>query len=318
MPETAVLLATYNGASFLGDQLDSLRKQIYRDFLLLARDDGSRDSSLSLLAEFCKYSDGITCGLLDSGGSNLGACQSFGHLLEHALAQHTDVKYFAFCDQDDWWLPGKLESLTAEMRRQEALNPRTPIMVRSDVAVVDANLQTIAPSYWRKQRLDPSERRLTRLVLRNTTVGCSMMINRELAALASPFPREAVMHDWWITLVAAAVGQIGSLSSSLVLYRQHSSNALGVGVPGFMRVLSPRHWRERILNTHDWSAGRPFEQADALRKRLSGRVSGGNGKALDQIADFAEFSGWKKRYRMIRAGIFPRDPVRFAGMMIKL
>jgi hypothetical protein len=103
----------------------------------------------------------------------------------------------------------------------------TPILVHSDLAVCDANIKLIAPSFWKFQRLNPQVAAFSRLLVQNNVTGCTVLINRALADLAFPVPREAVMHDWWLALVASAAGKIGFVPKPLVRYRQHGANQIG-------------------------------------------------------------------------------------------
>ena len=109
-------------------------------------------------------------------------------------------------DQDDVWLPEKIAVLLGRMRRLEAeLGQRTPILVHSDLVVVDSSLRKLHPSFWACRRLDPVRgATLRRLAVENVVAGCSAMINRALAEECLPIPQQAIMHDWWMALVAAA------------------------------------------------------------------------------------------------------------------
>lgn len=187
MKETAVLLATYNGATFLTEQLNSLLGQSYPDFLIIAQDDGSRDETPKLLAHFAQR-PAARCLVLTDDSAGVGACRNFGRLLDIALAHSERFKYFAFCDQDDWWAPDKLRLMTAQLRDFEQTYPEIPLLAHCDLEVVDSSLQVMAPSYWTNQRVNPAERRISSLLLRNTTVGCAMVINRRLAEVVLPFP----------------------------------------------------------------------------------------------------------------------------------
>ena len=152
------------------------------------------------------------------------ACRTFGELLEDS-----DADYMALCDQDDVWLPGRiakpLERVRAVEREQGAA---TPILAHTDLAVVDENLDTIAPSFWAYRHLDPYRgSELNRLLVQNVVTGCTTIINRALARLACPIPESIPMHDWWLALVASAFGRIETVPEATVLYRQHGNNSVG-------------------------------------------------------------------------------------------
>ena len=103
-----------------------------------------------------------------------------------------------------------------------------PVLAHTDLVVVDENLHTIAPSFWSYSNLNPyCGSRLNRLLIQNVVTGSATMINRALARLASPIPQGAVLHDWWLALVASALGRIEAIPEKTVLYRQHGRNCAG-------------------------------------------------------------------------------------------
>jgi glycosyltransferase involved in cell wall biosynthesis len=219
-----ILLATYNGERFIERQLDSILPQIHSGCRLLVRDDGSSDKTVPILKRFAaQQPDRIV--VLDDGCPRQGACQSFARLL-----RHSDADYVALCDQDDVWLPGRIDR---PLERIQAVEKRhgtdMPVLAHTDLVVVDQNLRTISPSFWSYSNLDSSGGRgLNRLLVQNAVTGCASLMNRALVRLASPIPNTAVpMHDWWLALVASAFGRIESIPEATVLYRQHPRNCLG-------------------------------------------------------------------------------------------
>lgn len=218
MSRICILLATYNGEKYLKQQLDSLFDQTCEDFQILARDDGSTDATVDILRSHNVF--------LLEGGENVGAKRSFGFLLEYAL-QKTDAQYFMFCDQDDIWLSDKIEKTIKKMLEIESGDFKKSALVHTDLRVVDERLDEIASSFWRYEHIDPAKNTLNRLLMQNTITGCTTMINRSLASLALPIPKECIMHDWWIGLVASACGKISYLSEPTIKYRQHKGNDTG-------------------------------------------------------------------------------------------
>jgi glycosyltransferase involved in cell wall biosynthesis len=108
-----ILLATYNGARFLREQLDSLFNQTFQDFTVLIRDDGSTDNTVQIIEEYNqKFPNKIT--LLEDSFKNVGATQNFGILLENATAD-----YIFFCDQDDIWVKHKIEKSLQKIQSLE-------------------------------------------------------------------------------------------------------------------------------------------------------------------------------------------------------
>jgi len=217
-----ILLATYNGFSFVASQLDSILNQTHKDIRLIIRDDGSNDSTRKVLEAYShRYPEIIT--LLPSG-ENLGVNGNFSCLMEHATSP-----YIMFADQDDIWREGKIAQTLEKMKELESqFSPEHPLLVHTDLKVVDRNLDTLSQSFWKYNKIEPSKgHSLNRLLMQNVVTGCTMMINRPLLKLSLPIPKKAAMHDWWLALVAAAFGHITALPQSTLLYRQHGGNALG-------------------------------------------------------------------------------------------
>jgi glycosyltransferase involved in cell wall biosynthesis len=315
--ETAVLLATFNGEQHLAEQLASLQNQTYRAFHIFARDDGSKDDTVNLLQAYAAHPD-ASISLLPTASTPLGPCRSFGVLLEHVLRHAPSVRYFAFCDQDDYWLPRKLSTSIERLRAAERRDPEQPILLRSDLAVVGPGLEPIAPSFWERAKMDPLETRLSQLVFRNTSLGCASVFNRNLAQLATPLPREAVMHDWWVSLIAAAAGTIVTVPESLIQYRQHHANTVGSGDGRLRRLLDIAHWRQRILDRPNRAALAPALQAQALYKRFSGTMRETDRAQLRLFRDMDQLGPVRRRFRVLRSGVFPRDPVRLLDVMLRL
>lgn len=244
--QVEILMATYEGAGFLREQLDSLRVQTHSNWRLRVRDDGSRDATPAILEAFASEEPARV--ELETGSSErLGAAGCYSHLMGQS---HAD--YAMFCDQDDVWDSDKIEISLAAMRELEARSlPGTPLLVHTDLRVVDASRRLLDDSLWHYQNLDPrAARRLTRLLVQNVVTGCTCLANRSLLERAGPVPRGAVMHDWWLALVAAAFGGIHCLPRATLDYRQHSGNRLG----------ARRFDRQSLLE----SAVRPFDRASLI------------------------------------------------------
>lgn len=218
-----ILLATFQGAAFLPAQLDSLFRQTCDDFRILARDDGSTDDSGAVLAAHAQAHP-ERLAVLPPDGQRLGAAGSFARLLGEARGP-----YVMFCDQDDVWMPDKVEVTLAAMRDLERRRGASaPCLVCTDLQVVDDRLRVVDPSFWHFQRIHPPRLdRLSRVLVQNFATGCTVMINRALAELALPVPAGAMMHDWWLALLATRFGRVRALPRATVLYRQHGRNDIG-------------------------------------------------------------------------------------------
>lgn len=219
-----ILLASYNGEPYIARQLESLLVQSYRNWELLVADDLSQDATTAVVAQYAAHDDRIR--LLNNTRAHGNARDNFLDLVAQATAP-----YIAFCDQDDVWLVDKLERELAEMKRLEKrYGAQVPLLVFSDLAVVDESLEVIAPSFQRFAGLDPQRMAFANLLAQNVAPGCVILVNRALYHdfLRLPKDRGAVaMHDWWFMLTAAAFGHIALVPDALMLYRQHGNNSVG-------------------------------------------------------------------------------------------
>jgi len=267
-----VVCSVYNGARFLPDFLRSLANQTHADWRLWVRDDGSCDESVALVRRQAA-SDQRVHFLTSDAASWLGATQSFAWLLQHVPA---DSAYVMFADQDDVWLPRKIEQTLAAMQAAEAdLGRTTPILVHTDLTVVDESLNTVHSSFWQFAGLRAEPVSLRRLAVQNNTTGAATMINRSLLELVGAIPREAAYHDWWCALVAAAFGRVIAVPIPTVLYRQHGANAVGASDARLPWIRLPSAIASRVTNTSHFRFGLRMSaaQAGAFLERYGQRLS---------------------------------------------
>lgn len=231
-PLVDIILATYNGAAHLGEQLASLRAQTYQNWRLIVRDDGSDDETQDILTAFARCDTRVV--VLPGGVGGSGPVAAFGA----AMAQ-SDAPYFMFCDQDDVWMPEKTARLLSALRALEGQGADRPCLVHCDLQVVDENLREIAPSFWQRLKLNPEQVTASSLLLRNVVTGCAMMGSAALREAMAPIPEKAMMHDWWAGLIAAHFGVMATVDEPLMMYRRHERNVTGYEGPvGFIRELA--------------------------------------------------------------------------------
>jgi|TARA_R110001583_G_scaffold152131_1_gene303930 glycosyltransferase involved in cell wall biosynthesis len=217
-----ILLATYNGSNYIREQLDSLLSQTNKNWLLLIHDDGSTDSTMEIIKVYCNiHPERIF--LLEDDIHFGNSKDNFSHLLAASTAE-----YVMFCDQDDIWLSDKIEKTFGLMQDLVNDNKELPILVHSDLEVVDESLSSIAPSMFAYQGLSKSINGLLQILVKNSVTGCTMMINRKAIQVSLPMSSSAIMHDWWIAAnVIKHHGIVGFVDKPLIQYRQHGSNSVG-------------------------------------------------------------------------------------------
>ena len=226
----AVLLSTYNGEKYLAIQLDSILSQTYQNFVVVARDDGSDDNTAAILFNYAnKHSDKIFLHMDNS--ENFGACRSYAFLMEYVLRKKEELglsnAYIMFSDQDDIWKDSKIERQMEIMLETQSGDNDRPVLVHSDLEVIDFHEKMISKSFFDYQGLERNRNRLSHLALYNIVTGCTVLINEPLARLALPMPPETLMHDWWLTLCVAAFGRRRFIENTTVRYRQHEENVIG-------------------------------------------------------------------------------------------
>jgi glycosyltransferase involved in cell wall biosynthesis len=285
-PLVDILLATYNGAAYLAPQLDSLLAQTHGAFRLLVSDDGSSDDTVAILRRYESAFDGRMV-LLPTDVPSGGVMGNFGRLMQ-ASAQDGRAAYIAFCDQDDVWQPEKtLRLLSAVQALEAAHGASAPCLAHSDLVVVDRDLQVLSSSFAAYQRIEPADITPLTLLSVNQVTGCATLINRALLQLALPLPQAAVMHDWWLALVAGS-GARRYLPEPLMLYRQHGRNQIGArdrGLPSRLLRLA-RDGSGVIQRVCQLGRG-TRAQAQALQQRLLERE-------LDDRY-VAEYLAWRQR-----------------------
>lgn len=275
-----VLLPVYNGARYLAEQIDSILAQQWApefagnvSVQLLCRDDGSADHSPALLQDYAtRYPDAVT--LLKDDAGNLGAAGNFSVLMQtakdQAVAGSSSHCYIALADQDDIWHGDRLQRGLNALLTAEAGERHTPVLVHSDLRVVDADANVIAESFMAYQGLRPARDSLSAQLLSNTLTGCTAMMNTALLDRALPVPVGAVMHDWWLSLIASAFGRRVYLDKALVDYRQHGSNTIGAR-SHTSSVLSGRVLRELMRTRQSPDRQQAFAEIAAQAAAFSAR-----------------------------------------------
>ena len=207
-------------------QIQSFLNQTYTNWRLIVRDDGSTDLTIEILEELVEtYKDKI----IFYRGKNTGIIKSF----EWLLAQ-SDADYIMFSDHDDVWMENKIEVTLLKMKEMEAGYGEMPLLVFTDLKVVNEDLELVSESFWKYARLDVKLLSdFNFLGICNCVNACTIMINRKAKEICLPFSDKAKMHDAWIALKICKYGVIGHVDKSTILYRQHSNNVFGAGKEEF-------------------------------------------------------------------------------------
>lgn len=217
-------MSIYNGQTYLREQLDSLAVQEGVVLSLLIRDDGSPDkSSYPIIDEFKEK--GVPITLIK--GDNIGFALSFSELIKEASLNYADsFDYFAFCDQDDVWLPNKLSAASNALDVEKAASHEKPMMYCSRTTLVDSELKPI---------LSKKERRIIKLskersLLQSFATGCTVVMNKAaIRQYANHVTGTLYAHDLMMYQMCMFLGKVIWDSESHILYRQHGHNQIGSG-----------------------------------------------------------------------------------------
>lgn len=220
-----VVLAACNGQEYIQQQIESIQHcEGYTTLVshIFVLDDISNDSTAEIVVQLAAVDSKII--FIANDSQRLGCAMNFARGLELSTAP-----YVMFCDQDDVWLPEKLRlSVESLQSREQQCGADVPVLLFSDLKVVDTNLNVMAESFWAYQRGTAIwSQHFKQLLVQNVAPGCTMIFNRALINKAIPLPAQAIMHDWWLLLVARAFGEVLYLPQPLGLYRQHGGNQVG-------------------------------------------------------------------------------------------
>jgi glycosyltransferase involved in cell wall biosynthesis len=233
----AVLLSSFQGEKYITEQIQSVLSQLPEDGRLIIRDDGSTDETVKRIEAFEDMRISVT------RGENCGFVKSFFILLRQAPE---DADVVMLCDQDDVWLPNKIQRATDHLKD---FNDQ-PALYCSRLRLVDANLSPIGLSpKW------PHVPSFKNALAENIVTGCTAALNRPALKLVIQYgdAQKIFFHDWWLYLVTSAFGTVIFDPIPTILYRQHGRNAIGMG-SGFNRYLTilkfitKKSWVEILLH----------------------------------------------------------------------
>lgn len=279
-----VLMATYNGARYLREQIDSILHQEGVDVSILIRDDGSKDQTPAILKEYAEKYDNIHLILED----NIGCKKCFARLASHALQHFPEFEYFAFADQDDVWLKNKLSTGIVSLRKAD---PSLPNLYCCRTQLTDENLNPLAINR------PPYLNTFGEALMFQPYAGCTMIFNRRALQLFTlGNPDKMFLHDEWLyKMCIACGGDVTGDPERYILYRQHGKNAVG----GNQGVL--KSWKRRLNMFISSDFQRSREAADILAT-YSGWISPRRLEALKTVAGYKK--SLKRKSTLLRSSEF--------------
>jgi glycosyltransferase involved in cell wall biosynthesis len=297
----AILLCTYNGDKFLRQQLQSIESQTYQDWMVIASDDGSIDTTLQILKEYqLRWASNK---LLIKQGPRDGYSSNF-----LSLASDLEIKaeYYAFCDQDDVWHKDKLEVAVRNISSNQILNQPYLYSCRSNYLLGDVVLCGLSP-------LKKNQPSFENALIENIAGGNTMVFNQEVKKILEKIGVvEVVSHDWWVyQIVTGAGGEVFYDPIPRIDYRQHKNSIIGAGyqlIPRFKRIYAvfrgAKRW-QYTLNINALMASKKIMTRDHLRTLVLF-------KRLRSV-------NFKKRIELIiKSKIYKQSPIENIGLLIAL
>lgn len=305
-----VLLATYNGEKYLEIQLQSvlLNEGVER---VILQDDGSTDGTLSLLKAAVRSDDRVMLG--QAMGHQLGPIGNF-----FSLIRQCPPGYAALCDQDDLWHADRIAAGLARLKaREKIVGAHVPMMVHSDMRVVDETGGLIYPSAFAHQGWDAKACTVAPLLVQNNVTGCTLLMNDALLSLLKTVPQGAEagmsMHDWFIALTAASFGEIHFEPRPLVDYRQHGKNVKGSSKQGLVT--------RGIHALGAWQRGKArialtYRHAAHFRRVWGERLPDAAGKIIQAYLDTEKMDKLRRVWAVQTGGYRMQSIVTRAGQII--
>jgi len=221
MSQIDIILASYNGEKFISQQIDSIIGQDFCDWLLLVSDDGSTDSTLSILQNYESKDKRIKIINTERQGSSL---MNFRKGLDFSTSS-----FIMFADQDDIWPSNRISSMYYQINNlQNNFGSDVPILIYSDLKMINENNNIIANSYYKVNKYNPyNNYDIKYAIWKCTAAGCASIFNKSLLIKSKPIPIDISMHDHWMLLVALCFGRVHYLDEQTILYRQHDNNVVG-------------------------------------------------------------------------------------------
>ncbi|MDR1773181.1 MAG: glycosyltransferase family 2 protein [Hungatella sp.] len=304
----SVLLASYNGEKYIREQLDSILGQTFSDLSIVISDDLSTDGTPSIIREYEEQYPGRVRSLKNRERSG-SAQNNFFRLLTSVSDE-----YVMLCDQDDVWLPDKAEVTLREMKRLEAeWGAEVPLLVHGDLSVTDKTGNILHNSMAEYQKIAVHDNRFSHYLVENNITGNTAMINRAFLRFFAEIPKECVMHDWWLGLLASCFGRISYIDRPLVLYRQHGENQMG-------SKNGKEQYAERILNQDRIRENyrKMFVQAQIFLKLYGNEMSREQREVLEHFTGLPGKNRAEKIYTIWKYRLMKSTHMRTLGQMFSI
>ena len=296
-----ILLSTHNGEKYIDRQLNSILQQSYRSWELIISDDASEDNTVTILRKYTRSDPRVK---LISTKKKGGAKENFLYLLQQA-----DADIVFLCDQDDIWHSRKLET---QVNHLTLVGQYEPCAISSDAFLIDDNDKQISKSFFTHSGLPNYPVKANKQLVENNMLGCTVAFNRPLLKLVRSSLHEAqsaIMHDWWIALLAANYGTTLILKEKLVSYRQHERNVVGASPYGIRSI-------SKMLGKSHASTLAIVNQAKALEKFTAKNNVTSQHRSVEDFLSIMSRGKIRRIIGLICGGYVKTGLIRSAGQML--
>lgn len=299
----SILMTTYNGGKYISEQINSILHQTVQDASLYVQDDSSTDDTWELLQSYHRqYPDRI---IIYQNKENTGNPKYNFYSMMSRICDD----YLMLCDQDDVWLPDKIEKTFAKMREMEqTYGKEIPLLIHTDLRVVDSDLSVINLSFKTAMNANYDRVKLKDQIIQNTLTGCTAMYNRALAELLwDRMPDYMVMHDWWLMLIASAFGHIGHINDQTILYRQHGANEIGAKDVRTLRYKIKKLFYYKEIKK---AIADTYQQADSFLIYYRKKLSSEQIELLETYCQIPGMNKWNRWRTICRLGVLKNGIAR--------
>ena len=291
-----ILLATYNGEKYIREQIDSILNQTYKNIKLIISDDCSSDNTVNILKEYEQKDDRIEVYVQKQ---NLGVVKNIEFLLKQVKNN-----YYMLSDQDDIWLPEKVEKSFQKLIEEKS------DLVFGDLEIVDRNLETMYDSFGDFMLLT---RKINKYIntdklnyLYNCVTGCTILAKKETLVKILPLPNSSkyLIHDHWIGLMVSIYGKVSYIPEKYIKYRQHGNNQVGTEKisHGFKKI---EQVRELFINVKLGVFGSYVENNDRFPRKLQGlNIEAYNYYKMLQSKKYFNFKNWRTFHKLYKTETF--------------
>lgn len=305
-----IIMCTYNGEKYIKDQLQSIADNTVTEWKLYTSDDKSMDNTKMILQEFANNNPGKVEVIVHEEKN--GAPLHFLEMIQKVLEKMQGDDVIMLCDQDDVWFRDKIELTLEHMKKlRERYTDQIPLLVCSDVEVVDENMKQISPSFRNMNHYSIKNLDFPHLIMENKVQGCTCMINMSLASKIRELPKNISMHDSWLGLIACVMGKIDYIETPTMAYRQHASNVKG----------TMNYWQMIFLQLQNLSEQKYIVYREALQIKEFLRIydmelDDYTKQVAKAFASLEQQGFWTRRKNIMKYHMWKTGIIRNIGLLV--